>query len=404
MNNKFLTLGFLISFQACDAAVLFRADPSNYHRTAQGFENYDGVSQYNFIEHDCIPLFIAYPSLEGKIPHRSLGHYPTPLLDVSGRVVGCKSFYIKDDGQNGFFLEGTRYPEENKNRKLEFLLADAVCKGFTKVATVGCADSNHACQTAYCAKLLGLDCTLFLEEQWSMSDMRRNLLLDQCFGAGVIKDALKKECEKNQIYFIPGGGSTALGALGYVNAMFELRGQLITQNLKDPDMLYVTLGSAGTAAGIIVGAKLAGFKTAIYPVSVCTFKPEALVKLIKEIELLLSDSDSTFKKIFDQVAFVSGLSDKEYNEYLRVRYNVVIINDLIGEEYAAVNQETASAINFFYLLGNKLDGTYTGKTAAACLRDLQKTENKDKRILFWNTFSYGTFNELTSQVAATKLP
>ena len=53
-------------------------------------------------------------------------------------------------------------------------------------------------------------------------------------------------------YVIPGGGSNPVGALGYVNAAFELIEQAASRGLKIDYLVHAT-GSAGTQAGLVAG-------------------------------------------------------------------------------------------------------------------------------------------------------
>ena len=55
-------------------------------------------------------------------------------------------------------------------------------------------------------------------------------------------------------YAIPGGGSNATGALGYVNCALELLGQMVERGRTFDHMVTAT-GSAGTQAGLIVGLR-----------------------------------------------------------------------------------------------------------------------------------------------------
>ena len=56
----------------------------------------------------------------------------------------------------------------------------------------------------------------------------------------------------NNPYFIPGGGSNEIGALGYVSSAQEILQQITAQNL-DPKWIVVATGSAGTQAGLVAG-------------------------------------------------------------------------------------------------------------------------------------------------------
>jgi len=53
---------------------------------------------------------------------------------------------------------------------------------------------------------------------------------------------------------MPVGGSTPLGAAGYMNAMLELVGQSVDKGVKIDYLVHAT-GSGGTQAGLVAGAK-----------------------------------------------------------------------------------------------------------------------------------------------------
>lgn len=357
-----------------------------------------------------LPLFDGYPLLKEKVPHTSFGIYPTPIhnMNAIAQQYGVKAFYVKDDGANELIdKQGRSLPTGNKMRKLEFLLAQAKQLGYKTVCTVGSAGSNHALETAICAKQLGLETVLVLNDQRSTSYTVRNLKMMSLFAKEIKYTAVDDDdqlmaqaqalCSKEGYYYIPMGGSNALGALGFVNAMFELKDQINKGLLQEPDYIYVTLGSAGTATGIIVGARAAGLKSKIVPVrisSTITYKTNLLVDLVNQTGSWIQRLDPSFP--FLPVT----------PEALGIEHNFAG-----GENtYALTTIQAASAIDSFYketerALGHgiKLEGTYTGKTLSACLGHATQGLLKDKVVLFWNTFSYGTFEHLTTQATDEQL-
>ena len=56
------------------------------------------------------------------------------------------------------------------------------------------------------------------------------------------------------ILFLP-GGSNPLGALGFVNAAFELRDQINQGVLPEPDFIYIACGSMAITVGLMIGCK-----------------------------------------------------------------------------------------------------------------------------------------------------
>ncbi len=58
----------------------------------------------------------------------------------------------------------------NKNRKLEFLVGEALAQGATHLVTQGAVQSNHVRQTAAVAAKFGLKCTALLEHRIKTND------------------------------------------------------------------------------------------------------------------------------------------------------------------------------------------------------------------------------------------
>ncbi len=200
-----------------------------------------------------------------RFPRVHLAHLPTPLelLPNFSKALGGPNIYIKRDDCTGLGTGG------NKTRKLEFLIADAVEKKADVVITQGAVQSNHARQTVAAAVKHGMACEILLENRTESSERdyleSGNVFLDKLFGANVThfaKDtdmvqAMEDVAEnlrqqgKNP-YIIPGGGSNAIGALGYVNCAIETLTQANDMGLKIDHFVTAT-GSAGTQAGLVVG-------------------------------------------------------------------------------------------------------------------------------------------------------
>ena len=201
----------------------------------------------------------------GRFPRVRLGHLPTPLeplTRLSAHLDGPK-LWIKRDDCTGLATGG------NKTRKLEYLVADAQAHGADTLITLGALQSNHARQTAAAAAKLGLKCVLVLEERVNQpTDAYRhngNLLLDRLLGATIklvpagssMTTAGEQAAEEvrragGKPYVIPGGGSNAVGALGYVGCALELLEQANRRGLGIDHVVHAT-GSSGTQAGLIAG-------------------------------------------------------------------------------------------------------------------------------------------------------
>ncbi len=85
----------------------------------------------------------------------------------------------------------------------------------------------------------------------------------------MMEDFLLSAAERREsLYCIPPGGSCALGALGYVNAAFELKMQIERGELPEPDEIFIAYGTMGTAAGLALGIRAAGLHSRIRAIRV----------------------------------------------------------------------------------------------------------------------------------------
>ena len=201
-----------------------------------------------------------------KFERIKLGHFPTPIEHLKNitRYLGGPNIFIKRDDCTGLATGG------NKTRKLEFLIPDAIKNKAELVVTIGAVQSNHARQTAAACALMGLKCLIILEQR--VKDPPEiymnsgNVFLNKLYGADI------KICPKNEnfleyyekivedlkskgtnVYFIPGGGSNSIGALGYVECLNEIMKENNKYNFSH--IIHAT-GSAGTQAGLLAGRKI----------------------------------------------------------------------------------------------------------------------------------------------------
>jgi 1-aminocyclopropane-1-carboxylate deaminase/D-cysteine desulfhydrase-like pyridoxal-dependent ACC family enzyme len=213
----------------------------------------------------------ASPTLAEKlasIPRCQFGHYPTPLELLPALSLQLdRPVYIKRDDQLGPGLGG------NKTRKLEYLLADALHQEYRKVVTFGGLQSNHARLTAAAARRCGLEPHLFYFEK-RPPRLEGNLLVNQVYGAkmhflplggsgGMTLEATSRIVHLVALalvgrhYFIPVGGHTPLGCLGYAAAALELDQQARAAGI--PSAWVITAaGTGGTLSGLMAGLKLTG--------------------------------------------------------------------------------------------------------------------------------------------------
>ncbi len=223
-----------------------------------------------------------------------LVHAPTPVerRPALDERLGVALWMKRDDATGGA-------EAGNKIRKLEWLLGDALARRANVILTCGGLQSNHARATAIVCARLGLRCVLFLRvgddlagDPMAAAPRARlvrtgNVLLDRLVGAEIrlishadyaarasVMESAALELARggDRSYVIPEGGSNGLGALGYVEAMRELRGQMeggLVGGTRELDEIVVACGSGGTAAGIALGAARFGVARRVRAVAVC---------------------------------------------------------------------------------------------------------------------------------------
>ncbi len=333
---------------------------------------------------DATSLFRAYPALKETVPHVSLCSPSTPVrkLSLFASWPEAPEIYVKDDNWSTSTFAG------NKPRKLEFLLADAKAKGCAHIVTSGSTGSNFGCATAVFAKKLGFaSCTCIYSPQINTKYLQRNALWATLAGAQFVfckdRDERQEQCEKaltcassrrTKTYYIPSGGSNALGSLGFVNAAFELKAQIDAGTLPAPDEIFLTFGSGGSVSGLLLGLKAAGLPCRV--ITTC----------------VVSDPDKTayddIKKLFDQTNDLLQDSDPSFPRFALTREDVTVDHDHYYGEYAQMNEQESRAISYLHALdGIKTDGTYAGKTLVTLFHWIPRLAGK--KILFWNTFCSG---------------
>ena len=239
-----------------------------------------------------------------KFSRVDLCHQPTPLeaMPRLSEKLGGPKLWIKRDDCTGLATGG------NKTRKLEFLVGDALQQGADILVTQGAVQSNHVRQTAAAACKFGLDCHALLERRVPDRDndyeITGNVLFDNIFGttiefrppgldmnAEAIEIVKKLKAQGRKPYFIPGGGSNEIGALGYVSCAFELLDQFEAQKL-DVGWIVLASGSAGTHAGMLAGLHAANSNIPVLGISVRQPKERqinAVYDLAKSVAVKLTD-------------------------------------------------------------------------------------------------------------------
>ena len=207
-----------------------------------------------------------------RFPRRRYTPFATPIepmLRFSAALAATcpggrgPEIWVKRDDMLGLF------PGGNKTRKLEFLVADALTQGADTLITCGAPQSNHCRITLAAAVKEGLKCRFVIEARLPNSyseSASGNHFMFRLLGVEAITvvpagthmaaamqtvaDDLRAAGRKG--YVIAGGGSNALGGLGYVACAQEMQQQFFDEGLCF-DRLVVGSGSSGTHGGLVAG-------------------------------------------------------------------------------------------------------------------------------------------------------
>lgn len=298
---------------------------------------------------------------------------PTPLeylprlSDYLGRDI-----FIKRDDVTPMAMGG------NKLRKLEFLAADALREGADTLITAGAIQSNHVRQTAAVAAKLGLHCVALLEnpigttaENYLTNGNRLlldlfNTQIEMCDAltdpdAQLQELATRIEAQGFRPYVIPVGGSSPLGAMGYVESALEIAQQC--EGAVQLSSVVVASGSAGTHAGLAVG----------------------LEQLMPDVELI---GVTVSRKVIDQKPKVVTLQQAIAKELeLTASVDILLWDDYFAPGYGTPNEEGMEAVKLLARLeGILLDPVYTGKAMAGLIDGISQKRFKDEGpILFIHT-------------------
>jgi D-cysteine desulfhydrase len=153
------------------------------------------------------------------------------------------------------------------------------------------------------------------------------------------------EAQGRKGYVIPGGGSNALGALGYVACAHEIGAQSFELGVSF-DRIIVASGSCGTHSGLLVGAKSINFDSPITGVNVRRARAEQeanLLTLAHETAALLQ---------------IEAPSAKD----------VTALDEWVGPGYSLPSDEMVEAVRMLARLeGVLLDPVYSGKAMAGLI-------------------------------------
>ena len=281
----------------------------------------------------------------------------------------------------------------NKVRKLEYLLADARARRATDLVTVGAVGSNHVLATTVHGIAAGFRVEALLVPQPGSPYVERNLRADLAQGAvlsaasawqvpwRIVARVIALRMHGRVPYVIPPGGSSPTGARGYIDAVDELRRQLVTLGIREPDVCVCALGSGGTLAGLIAGYRLYRLTGAVWGVRVT--------------ERWMS----TRTRVASLANRAMALAAPHVGPRAVTSADVRVVTDQLGHGYGHSTDAAREALDLFARDDITFDLTYTGKAAAGLLA-MARSNPTRQRYLFWNTLSSAPIGALTCDRAA----
>ncbi len=302
------------------------------------------------------------------------GFTPLEFLPRLTESLGGPNIWIKRDDLLGLAAGG------NKTRKLEFLVADALAQGADTLITCGAVQSNHCRLTLAAACKEGLACHMVIEERVPGSyktDASGNNFLFHLMGVSSVTvvpggsnlmQAMEKVADQvraqgGKPYIIPGGGSNAVGTLGYVACAEEILAQAFDKGLTI-DCVVCTSGSGGTHAGLAVG--FWGNNTGIPVVGINISRPNET-----QLPVIYKDAKATAERL--------GL---DFPEEV-----VECVEGYVGPGYSLSTPEMVEAVTLMARTeAILLDPVYTGKSFSGLIGLIRQGRfKKGQNIVFVHT-------------------
>ncbi|MCB9617571.1 MAG: pyridoxal-phosphate dependent enzyme [Sandaracinus sp.] len=322
-----------------------------------------------------------FPKLS-LVPHVPLAQ-TTPVQRLALPDGKGEAWVKRDD------LTSARYGG-NKVRKLEFLLGDARHRERDLLVASGAFGSHHVLATTLFGRQWGFDVHAVLVPQPWNDHVEENLRVG--LGAGMVPHAVRSwaavpptqtalvatlRLEGRRPYRVAYGGSSATGALGYVEAGLELAAQIENGEIPEPDRIFVALGSGGTAVGLAIGLAAIGITAKVVAVRVTP----ALVCNRATVAALVA---STMKKLRDAEPAFPAVGHAALAQ-------IEIDSSRFGDGYGTANEDAVEASAVASDFGLTLDPTYTARAFSSFLAHARGADAR--RTLFWHTLSAASLSE-----------
>ena len=331
----------------------------------------------------------------GPTPLEFLPNFTRALSELCPEGLGPQ-IWIKRDDMLGLT------PGGNKTRKLEFLAADALAQGADTLITCGAPQSNHCRATLSSAIKENMKCRFVIEERVPDSynaNASGNNFLFRLMGVESVtvvpagtnmlvamqQVAAELAAQGRKGYIVPGGGSNAVGGLGYVACAQELQQQFFEQGVQI-DKVVVGSGSSGTHGGLLAGFLGNNIQIPIIGIGVSRDPV---------------DQDPLVHKEAQAVADLLGLNMTVPREA------VLSFGDWWRPKYSVPNAAMVEAVQMLARTeAILLDPVYTGKIMAGLIGLARKGYFKpDEKVLFIHTGGAPSLHAFESVVLGlTELP
>lgn len=311
-----------------------------------------------------LPISAFAPRLP---PHLPLGSFPSPVEEHPRLAagLGLASLVIKRDD-----LTGSRFGG-NKLRALEWLLPAAG----SAIVTMGGYGSTWCAALASAGRSNGRSVHAALFPQpWSptvagalsvtVSEGRVSLAGSRAALPLAVGRAWLAARREGPVSWLPAGGATPLAVLGSANAALEFVTQQAESGIRLPDAIVVPFGSGATAAGLLIGMRLAGW--------------EGTVCAVRVVEPWFATSGRVLALVRRTVRLLSRSGARVPVGSARLR----VVSDQLGGGYGHPTPAGIAAQAMLAGEGITVDLTYGAKAWAA----LAGLAASFPHLCFWHTF------------------
>lgn len=321
------------------------------------------------IAHEILEAFDALPRL-GLIDDPS----PITVVPAIADELGLDWLGIKRDDRIAALYGGS------KIRKLDYLLASQPYVSAPTWASTGAIGSGHLVALTAAAEML--DRRLIAHVFWepAIEEVVENLRFIASGPTEIHDHATRVHLALSQPSLllaktsrgdvvIPPGATAPAGVAGMVRGGVELAAQIERGEIPQPDVVYVALGSGGTAVGLSLGLALCGLPIPVRAVSAVE-RPFAPIRRMQDI--LREAREWLVERDIGLLPLAREMNTP-----------VEIVHGWVGPGYGMESAASRAACAKFEQYEIPLDPLYSGKAMAALTADVHR--HKAANVLFWLT-------------------